>query len=107
MAGSRARSRTYSGIIKELKSLRDPKCIEGMARYGLNSPTTLGLSMPQLRRIARETGRNHELAQKLWESGIYEARLLAFMVDDYKLVTEEQMEHWASGFDNWGIVDGC
>lgn len=103
---AKAKGRTYSSIIKELKSLRDPRCIEGMARYGLNSPTTLGLTMPQLRRIARESGRDHELAQRLWESGIYDARILAFMVDDYKLVTEEQMERWVNDFDNWGIVDG-
>lgn len=107
MTMTKASGRTYSSIIKELKSLRDPRCIDGMARYGLSSPTTLGISMPQLRLIAREAGRNHELAQKLWKSGIYEARLLAFMVDEYKLVTEEQMDRWANDFDNWGIVDGC
>ena len=99
--------RTYAGIIKELKSLRNPKNIEGMARYGLNSPTTLGICMPDLMRIAKETGKDHDLALRLWESGIYDARILAFMVDDWRLVTEQQMERWAKGFDNWGIVDGC
>jgi 3-methyladenine DNA glycosylase AlkD len=102
-----ARGRTYDSIIKELKSLRNPKNIEGMARYGLNSPTTLGLCMPDLMRIAKETGKDHELAQRLWESGIFEARILAFMIDEWKLVTERQMERWAKDFDNWGIVDGC
>lgn len=102
-----ARGRTYDSIIKELKSLRNPKNIEGMARYGINSPTTLGLCMPDLMRIARETGKDHELAQRLWKSGIFEARIVAFMIDEWKLVTEHQMEHWAKDFDNWAIVDGC
>lgn len=102
----KAKGRTYDSIVKELKSLRNPRNIEGMARYGLNSPNTLGLCMPDLMRIARETGKDHALAQKLWDSGIYEARILAFMVDDWRLVTEEQMERWAVDFDNWGIVDG-
>jgi len=102
-----ARGRTYDSIIKELKSLRNPKNIEGMARYGINSPTTLGLCMPDLMRIAKETGKDHELAQRLWESGIFEARILAFTIDEWKLVTEQQMELWAKGFDNWAIVDGC
>ncbi|MBU0685591.1 MAG: DNA alkylation repair protein [Thermoplasmatota archaeon] len=103
----KVKGRTYDGIIKELKSLRNPKNIEGMARYGLNSPSTLGICMPDLMRIAKETGKDHELALRLWESGIYDARILAFMIDDWRLVTEQQMEHWAKGFDNWGIVDGC
>jgi 3-methyladenine DNA glycosylase AlkD len=102
-----SQGRTYDSIIKELKSLRNPRNIEGMARYGLNSPKTLGLCMPDLMRIAKETGRNHELAQRLWRSGIYEARVLAFMIDDWRQVTEQQMERWAKDFDNWGIVDGC
>ncbi len=99
--------RTYNSIIKEIKSLRSLENIEGMARYGLNSPTTLGICMPDLMRIAREAGKDHELAQKLWGSSIYEARILAFMIDDWRLVTEEQMDRWAKDFDNWGIVDGC
>jgi 3-methyladenine DNA glycosylase AlkD len=103
----KVKGRSYDGIIKELKSLRNPMNIEGMARYGLNSPNTLGLCMPDLMRIAKETGKDHELAQRLWESGIYEARILAFMIDEWRLVTEQQMESWANGFDNWGIVDGC
>jgi len=102
-----ARGRTYDSIIKELKSLRNPKNIEGMARYGINSPTTLGLCMPDLMRIAKETGKDHELAQRLWESGIFEARILAFTIDEWKQVTEQQMELWAKDFDNWAIVDGC
>lgn len=103
----KAKGRTYDSIIKELKSLRNPKNIEGMTRYGLNSPTTLGICMPDLMRIAKGTGKDHELAQRLWDSGIYEARILSFMIDEWRLVTEEQMDRWAKDFDNWGIVDGC
>jgi 3-methyladenine DNA glycosylase AlkD len=105
--GKQVKGRTYNSIIKEIKSLRSLENIEGMARYGLNSPTTLGICMPDLMRIAKEAGKDHELAQKLWESSIYEARILAFMIDDWRLVTEEQMDRWAKDFDNWGIVDGC
>jgi 3-methyladenine DNA glycosylase AlkD len=103
----KSKGRTYEGIIKELRSLRNPKNIEGMARYGLNSPTTLGICMPDLMRIAKENGKDHLLAQQLWKSGIYEARILAFMIDEWRLVTEQQMESWVKDFDNWGIVDGC
>jgi 3-methyladenine DNA glycosylase AlkD len=103
----KVKGRTYHSIIKELKSLRNSENIEGMARYGLNSPTTLGICMPDLMRIAKGIGKDHELAQRLWDSGIYEARILSFMIDEWRLVTEEQMDRWAKDFDNWGIVDGC
>ena len=107
MKMSKRKGSNYETIIRELRSLRNPENIRGMARYGLNSPGTLGICMPDLMRIAKRTGKDHELAQRLWDSGIFEARVLAFRIDEWRLVTEQQMEHWAEGFDNWGIVDGC
>jgi 3-methyladenine DNA glycosylase AlkD len=77
-----------------------------MASVGIGSLRALGVSMPEVRRLARETGRDHDLAAGLWASGVYEARLLAGMVEQPKLVTESQVEEWAAGFDNWAIVDG-
>jgi 3-methyladenine DNA glycosylase AlkD len=82
----------YSNILKELKSLYNLKAVEGMARYGINPDNTYGVSIPNLRKIAREAGKDHELAQQLWSSGIHEARILASMVDDHTLLTEAQME---------------
>jgi len=63
--------------------------------------------MPELRALARRVGTDHELAAALWASGLHEARLLAPMVDEPGLVTEEQMEAWAAGFDSWDVVDGA
>jgi 3-methyladenine DNA glycosylase AlkD len=77
-----------------------------MARFGINPDNTYGVSVPALRRMAKETGRDHILAQRLWASGIHEARILAGLVDDSKAVTEAQMEVWAKDFDSWDVVDG-
>ena len=93
-------------VLKKLKSLGDPKAVEGMARFGINPENTYGVSLPTLRRMAKEIGRDHVLAQQLWASGIHEARLLAGLVDDPAAVTEAQMEAWAKDFDSWDIVDG-
>ena len=73
----------YEEIIEKLKSLSDPKAVEGMARYGINPENTYGVSIPNLRKIAREVGVDHTLAQQLWVSGIHEARILASMIDEY------------------------
>jgi 3-methyladenine DNA glycosylase AlkD len=89
-----------------LKSLGDPKAVEGMARFGIQSRSSFGVSVPKIRTLAREIGRDHLLAAKLWETGQHDARLLATMVDDPVQVTEEQMEKWVRDFDSWDIVDG-
>jgi len=94
-------------IIEKLKSLSDPKAAEGMARYGINTKTAYGVSIPNLRKIAKNSGKNHALARELWHSGIHEARILASMIDEPALVTAEQMNLWVEDFDSWDICDQC
>ena len=91
--------------LKQLKSLSDPEAVAGMARFGINPDNTLGVSIPAIRKMAKDVGKNHALAQKFWSSGIHEARILAGMVDDPGEVTVEQMERWASDFDSWDVCD--
>ncbi len=76
-----------------------------MARFGINIERALGISIYNLMPIAKEIGRNHKLALKLWGSGIHEARILAGYIDDPELVTEEQMEEWVLDFNSWDICD--
>jgi len=97
----------YDGILKKLESLSNPEAVEGMARFGISPKNTYGVSIPNLRRIAREIGKNHLLARQLWASNIRETRILASMVDEPKMVTEEQMERWAKDFDYWEVCDQC
>lgn len=98
---------TASEILERLKSLGDPENRAGMARFGINPENAYGISIPTLRKIARETGRDHELALELWDSGIHEARILASFIDDPKQVSEAQMERWAADFDSWDVCDQC
>ncbi len=96
-----------SDILARLKTLADPKAVEGMARFGINPQNTYGVSIPKLRKIAREIGINHAHAQELWASGIHEARILASMIDDPGMATEEQLESWVEDFDSWDVCDQC
>ena len=98
---------TKKDILDELRSLSDPDAVKGMTRFGISATNTLGVSVPDLRAIARKVGKEHVLAQELWFSGIHEARLLASMIDDPQLVDEKQMEEWVSEFDSWDICDQC
>jgi 3-methyladenine DNA glycosylase AlkD len=92
-------------ILQQLKSLSNPEAVAGMARFGINSNNTYGVSIPALRKMARETGKDHALALQLWSSGIHEARILAGMIDVPDMVSKEQMESWAADFDSWDVCD--
>ena len=91
--------------LKKLKSLADPSSLKGMSQFGINVKNTYGVSVPNIRLIAKQAGKDHGLALKLWASGIHEARLLAGMVDEPAKVTEQQMEGWARDFDSWDVCD--
>ena len=78
-----------------------------MARYGINPTNTLGVPVLTLRRIAKETGKSHRLAQMLWGTGIHEARILAALVDEPSEVTPGQMGRWVKDLDSWDVCDQC
>ncbi len=92
-------------LLERLKTLANPANVEGMSRFGINPANTLGISIPSLRKIAKEAGKDHTLAQDLWASGLHEARILAAYVDAPEWVTAEQMERWALDFDSWDVCD--
>ncbi len=87
--------------------MKNSKNIEGMARFGINPSNTLGISVTDIRAMARQIGKDHFLAQNLWSSGIHETRILATIVDDPKLISEEQMDSWVKEIDSWDICDQC
>jgi len=78
---------------------------DGMARYGVPSDNALGVTMADMKVLAKQLGRNHDLAAALWDIGCYEARMLTSFVDEPALVTPTQMDRWCRDFDNWGICD--
>lgn len=97
----------YEEILKRLKATANPASIEGMARFGITPEKAFGTSIPLLRQLAREIGKDHELAQKLWKAGYRETRILASMVEVPAEVTEAQADAWTTQFDYWEICDQC
>lgn len=94
-------------IVERLKSRSNPKAVEGMARYGIVSKKVFGVCTPTLRHMAKEIGINHELAMELWATNIFDARVIAMMVEDPNSISEKQTNEWVKDFDNWAICDGC
>jgi 3-methyladenine DNA glycosylase AlkD len=103
---SSAQKVTASAVLARLRVLRDPRVRASQARFGLPIEKSLGLNAPTIQKLAREIGRNHRLAQELWDTGIHEARVLAFLIAEPAKLSEAQMERWARDFDSWGLVDG-
>ena len=94
--------RTSVRMLEEKSTKKDR---DNLARFGIAAARPFGVSMSNLQAIAKSVGRNHELAEALWQTGRYEARMLATLVDEPSLVTAAQMERWCRDFDNWGICD--
>ena len=92
-------------VVTKLKRLSSKSTRDGMVRYGLPSDNALGVPIGAIQKVAKDIGRDHELAEALWTTGIYEARLLASFVDEPEKVTVAQMDRWCRDFDNWGVVD--
>jgi 3-methyladenine DNA glycosylase AlkD len=97
---------TLKQILSQFESLGDPKNVAGMARYGIVAKKVFGVSAPALHSIAKRIGKTHDLALQLWPTGIYDARILAALIDNPIDVTDKQMDGWVKGFDNWAICDG-
>ena len=92
-------------IVRLLRGKAKPDQLAGMARFGLTPEGRLGVSVPDMRAIAKKIGKDHTLALGLWKTGIAEARMVASMIDEPEKVTEQQMEDWVKDFNSWDVCD--
>ena len=93
-------------ILARLEILTNKKNLAGMARFGIATDKAFGVKHPELKVIAKNYRKDHELALELWASGYHEARLLATIIDDPKMVSEAQAEAWVKDINSWDICDG-
>ena len=92
-------------VLAELHARAEPARLDGMARVGIRTDRALGVSMPEVRALAKRIGVDHRVASELWGTGIHEARILAGMIDDPVVVTQDDMDRWAADFDSWDVCD--
>ncbi|WP_027190479.1 DNA alkylation repair protein [Fundidesulfovibrio putealis] len=96
---------TAGEVLERLRELGSEHNRQGMARFGINTARALGVSMASMRPLAREFGREHELAQTLWDTKVHEARILACLIDDPKKAGRDQLERWVEDLDSWDLTD--
>ena len=92
-------------VLRWLERRGTRRSVEGMARYGIEAKRAFGVPMGTLLSLKKKLGTDHALSLALWESGWYEARLLAALLGDPRRVTRRQMNAWAAGFENWADCD--
>jgi 3-methyladenine DNA glycosylase AlkD len=88
-----------------LRKLATKATRDGLARYAIPAQRAFGVAVGAMRKLARDLGRDHDLAEDLWQTGWYEARMLACFLDDPQCVTPAQMDRWCRDFDSWAICD--
>jgi len=96
---------TLDEVVAKLRALENKDRLAGKAHFGINVEKALGLSMPEIRGIAKQVTKDHDLAEALWQTDLHETRLIASMIDHPKWVTAEQMERWVLDFDSWDVCD--
>ena len=92
-------------VLESLEKMRTKRDFENMSRFAITADKAFGVSVSNIRKLAKQLGRSHELAAELWDTGWYEARMLTSFVDEPERVTPSQMDRWARDFDNWAICD--
>ncbi|MEM6261612.1 MAG: DNA alkylation repair protein, partial [Bacteroidota bacterium] len=93
------------GAMEALELVKEPIYKDKMARFGIVTDHALGMRIPVIRKLAKEIGKDHELALSLWETQVHEARLLASLVADPTQMTEATLERWVQDFYSWDLVD--
>jgi len=96
---------TAKQIISQLKEKANTKSVEGMAKFGMTSTNRLGISVPDMRKLAKQIGKNHDVAMELWDSQISEAQIVAALIAEPEKLTEKQMEHWVKDINSWDVCD--
>ena len=95
----------FDQIIQEFERLSDVDFAENMKKFGIRYVRSYGLRLPQIRKVARQCGKNHDLALKLWNHGYHETYLMATLVEESEKVSSKQLNDWVNTFYSWDLVD--
>ena len=95
----------FDQIIREFERLSDVDFAQNMKKFGIRYVKSYGLRLPQIRKVAKQCGKNHDLALKLWDHGYHETYLMATLVEASEKVSSKQLYDWVNTFYSWDLVD--
>lgn len=85
-----------------LALLRHNKNERGIAHWEKRSCPlkSFGIGLTQLRKLAKRIGRDHDLARRLWESDVYDAKVIGLLIEDPKQLTRKQAEEQVENLEH-------
>lgn len=95
----------YQQLLKVIKLRQSGEVSEAMTQQGVTYKLNWGVSLLDLRDIAKSYEHDHLLALKLWNKQWRETMILATLLDDPDEVSEEQMDFWTKSFENSEIAE--
>ena len=95
----------FQELLKQIKLRKNGDVSSSMKRQGILYKTNWGVSVVELRELARNYRTSHLLALKLWNKQWRESMILATMLDEAEKVTEEQMDFWTKSFESQEIAE--
>ena len=98
---------TKEEVLNRLEALSNPeKVVFKAKKFGVQTATkTLGIYQKDLKLLAKEIGKDTKLAVALFDTEIYEARILCSKICNSNEVSEKMMDSWVAHFDTWEICD--
>ena len=97
---------TVDKIIAKLSTLANKeKVLYKQQKFGIISNNALGVYHKDLTIIAKEIKKDNDLAIALFDTDIYECRLLCSKIFDPKDLSSTLIEKWVKTFENWEICD--
>ncbi len=90
---------TKTQVLALLKENRNERGIAHWKKRGAKNGKlkSFGIGLTQLRKLAKKVGRDHKLAQQLWKSDVYDAKIIGLLIDDPKQLSREQVEEQVEG----------
>lgn len=92
-------------VLAQLEKMGSPEVKQIKARFAITAANSHGIFLKDLDAFAKKIGKDDELALRLFDTGVYEARLLCSRLFNPRNITEPLMEKWVSTFENWEICD--
>ena len=95
----------FQEVIAYFEEISDEKVVNSNKRFAIGCEYSYGIRLPVIRKLAKEIGKNHDLAIELWNHPYHESHLLATMIEEKGKVTSKQLNEWVNSFYSWDIVD--
>lgn len=95
---------TLDETLQKLEELGTPQNQKIYRRYGIQG-AQYGVSLGNLRQLKKIIKIDHDLALALWATENHDARMLATLIANPKLVDEKLLERWVRDLDNYVLTD--